>query len=621
MTGGAWEGAGLRARLALPAEAAALLRGTALFGGVDDDELSLVAAGARWIDVPRGETAPRAGQALYVVARGRFQLAAGDGRGGERPVDERGPGESFGEAALLADGSAPAAARALRDAALLQVSRAAVVGALERSPELALRFARRLAADAGRVGSQGERGRAATIAVVPVGAGAPTRYVAACLAESLATLGRTLVVDEKLLDEALGDGAAAAGEDDEAHQRAAEWLAARERENAYVVLAAVGASSAWTRRCLRMSDRVLAVALGGPSDGAALDLPLAHSGLDRGPSGAELVLVHGNARRAPSGTAQWLAHFPFAAHHHVRPGNRGDFDRLARRLAGRAFGLVLGGGGARAFAHVGVLRAFAELGFPVDYVGGSSLGAVIGAQYAAGADVETLLEPHRRWAGRRGLAWRALVDRGWAARELEDIFGARRIEDLWIPFFCVSTNLTRADVAVHDEGPLTTWLRASCAMPGIVPPVVTPSRELLVDGAVLENLPVLEMRRRCVGTIVAVDVAGVRDGGMGASPFGVLRRAALASTLRRARRDRAQADLHLAPPVDCFGGFEWRAIDLVEKAGYRYAAARVAEWQLRGLAPRGARRQSSFGESLPPEHSGGSMRSGPLLARATRMAG
>src|SRR6185437_7568175 len=112
-------------------------------------------------------------------------------------------------------------------------------------------------------------------------------------------------------------------------------------------------------------------------------------------SAIELVLMHRGSDRA-FGTIEWLRHRTIAGHHHVYAAQSGSYDRLARFVTGMANGLVLSGGGARGFAHIGVLRALREAAIPVDVIGGSSMGAIIAAQFAAGFTPEAMVDLNRR---------------------------------------------------------------------------------------------------------------------------------------------------------------------------------------------------------------------------------
>ncbi len=232
----------------------------------------------------------------------------------------------------------------------------------------------------------------------------------------------------------------------------------------------------------------------------------------------ELILLR-PPNATPSRTSDWLDAAVYRAHHHVAIGRKSDYGRLVRRFTGKAWGLALGGGGARGFAHIGAIKALQEAGIPIDMIAGTSMGAILGAQHAMGLNPdEMILQSRRAYVGGSDLTDMTLPlvsfrsGRGTTAR-LQAMFGDRMIEDLPIPYFCVSCNLTRATAIIHERGPVVTWTRVSCSVPGLLPPVPWKG-DLLVDGALLNNLPVNEMRSRLRGSVAAADVS-VANGPVG----------------------------------------------------------------------------------------------------------
>jgi len=170
---------------------------------------------------------------------------------------------------------------------------------------------------------------------------------------------------------------------------------------------------------------------------------------------------------------------------------------------------VLGGGGARGFAHLGVMRALHELGVPVDMIGGASIGAAVSLPTVQGHSVDDAIATIERY-------FRSLLDYTFpmvsllAGRRISEALvefaGTWDVEDLWIPYFCVSTNITTAKTVVHRRGNLARAVRASVAIPGVLPPVPY-GDDLLVDGGVLNNLPLDVMRQiNPTGPVIAVHV-------------------------------------------------------------------------------------------------------------------
>jgi predicted acylesterase/phospholipase RssA len=313
-----------------------------------------------------------------------------------------------------------------------------------------------------------------------------------------------------------------------------------------------------------------------------------------------------------------------AAHHHVAADSPSDFARLARFLAGRATGVVLGGGGTRCFAHIGVIRALEEAGIEIDAIGGTSMGAYLAAQYALGWDPARMRAFNREtWVRVRPMqdytlpVLSLLTGRGFR-KVARDIAGEAAIEDLAMRFFCVSSNLTRARIVAHRLGPLWRGMVASISVPGLMPPVAE-GGDLLVDGAVLNNLPVDVMRSLCEGTVIASDVSPLVD--LAVDP-GVGLSSGLWSRLfpwRRARPDgpkpptvvdvlsrvstlnstvatevvKKQADLYLHPPTEDFTVVDWERADALMDVGYEYATRAVGEWIARGKGGEGPRRRTS----------------------------
>jgi NTE family protein/lysophospholipid hydrolase len=293
----------------------------------------------------------------------------------------------------------------------------------------------------------------------------------------------------------------------------------------------------------------------------------------------------------------------------VQVDRAADFQRLARHVAGRAIGLVLGGGGARGFAHIGVIRALQEAGVPIDRVGGTSMGAVIAAQYAGGLKPEEMTEINRRgWIGLRPhreftLPLVSLVSGRRAGRMLKMMFGDQSIEDLWLNYFCVSTNLSRAELMVHRQGPVRRWLRASISIPGTAPPLIDDSGDLLIDGGVLDNVPVAAMRDLGESEIIAVDVSPdvelVVRAGMKLAPspwrlltdrilrrkvvhafpslFQILYRTSLLSSIRTGRGGRGAVAMYLEPPTSRFETFQMESLDEIVESGYRYAVEQLSK--------------------------------------------
>lgn len=563
-----------------------------LFGGLDEAARRAVDEEAEWVSLASGATLFRQGDpgdALYVILTGRVRVIVEGPDGTSRAVAEIGRGESVGEMAILTGEPRSASIVAVRDTHLIKLSRHAFERIVERCPRVMLLVTRRLVHRLQQMNRGGRADRAiATIAVLPAGPGVSLRTFATAFAEALGASGSVTLVTRDRAEREAGreDGPIAV------------WLDRLEREFRYIVYAADPEDATWSERCARQADRVLLVAPGGRGpDPAGFTVPDA---VRQVAARRELVLLYPPGE-GPADTARWIEASGAAAHHHVRQGDAGDMRRLVRLLTGRAIGLVLGGGGARGFAHIGVIEALRDAGIPIDAIGGTSMGAVIAAQYAAGVDPAGLRRLNREhWAERNPLKDKTLPVVALLAgrrldRMIETMFGDRCIEDLWMRCFCVSADLTRAEMRVHDRGPLGRAVRASMSLPGIAIPVHD-AGSMLVDGGLLNNLPADVMQEVC-GRVIAVDVSPAKDLAI-AAPYpsaasgwrllwgrhasklpgigAILMRSVMLGSTRHQQAVARDVDLYLHPPLESYGMFEWHAVDAIADAGYAFARQALA---------------------------------------------
>ncbi|WP_420643615.1 patatin-like phospholipase family protein [Candidatus Leptofilum sp.] len=285
------------------------------------------------------------------------------------------------------------------------------------------------------------------------------------------------------------------------------WLDKQEQYNDYLLYQANPQWDSWSQRCIRQADRIVLVAEANTSpDLTAIEEQIQTLKPQLIP---ELVLLQ-PAQGQPQGTANWLASRQVNAHYHVRQGNKQDIRRLGRRLTGQAVGLVLSAGGARGFAHIGAYRALLEAGIEIDYFGGTSMGGLIAAIIAHGYSYEELASFAADYGASSALLdytfpATSLCASGKITELLRRMFAETRIEDLVLPYFCVSTNLSQAQLKVHQQGRLRRAVRASIAIPGVFAPV-SQDGDLLVDGSLISVLPIKLMHQRLNGgQVIAVN--------------------------------------------------------------------------------------------------------------------
>jgi NTE family protein len=502
---------------------ATFLADIAFFAALDETTRRELAGELEPVNVAAGQMIFRqgdAGDGLYLVVSGRLRVSVageGPGDGPDRMLYDLGRGAIVGEMALLTDRPRAATVHAVRDSDLLLLRVSSFTSLMERSPALVtgmirLLVDRLLAVDQLLITDrpQAPPPGGHTIAVACAGSNArAAALVAGQLAAQLTRSGSVFRVDADVVARQLGPNAAQASPGDPGRAELIGWLHGIERAHDRVIYQPDAQDTAWSRLCLSQSDVVLLVASAtdDPAIGEVEARALATSSLR-----CELALLHPADLAAPSVTASWLARRPVADHHHLRADRPGDVARLARMITGTGCGLVLGGGGARGLAHLGVIRALEEAGVPIDVVGGTSIGAIMAALCARGLPDSDRVRRvmHIARTGRRLVTPTLPLIALSAGRRVDQILAEHLtsvpIEDLPLGFFCVSASLTRAEAVIHERGPLWTAVRASLALPGIYPPVYADG-DMLIDGGAVDNLPVDVMRDRVgAGSIIAVDV-------------------------------------------------------------------------------------------------------------------
>ncbi|MCR9090205.1 cyclic nucleotide-binding and patatin-like phospholipase domain-containing protein [Algiphilus sp.] len=527
------------------------------------------------------------GDGLYLVAHGRLRAERETERGIE-VVRELRSGEMMGGLSLMAGEAHRATLRAVRDSEVLHLPEAAVERLLYRHPTFGREAMRRwlqavLYAPPRRVGD--ERRSARTLAVVPAHEGAPVEVVADHLIKSLAERDSVVRTDGQCLD---GPGLQRRCDGDLTSAEGVELLDGLESDYRFVVYMARRNDDDWCGRCLRQADRIIVVASSGV---AARPSSLSERmGRLEGRAEPEVVIVGAGA----SDRLAWRALYGARMHHRVEVGDRAAFDRMVRLLTGEAIGLALGGGGARGFAHIGLLRAMDRLGLRADLIIGTSMGALVGALYGVGHDADaTRAIAHDMFVARNllndfTLPRVSLIRARRARLHLEHLFGQTRIEEMRGYFACMTTNLTRACPELHDNGQLAHWLVASMSVPGVAPPIIY-NGDVLVDGGVLTPVPSNALADLGRGPVIASDVSadenfGVRRGesvGEAAERiniFKLLYRTATLSTRDELEARAARTDLYLRMPVAGTAMFDWEHFDDIIARATAHAERELENW-------------------------------------------
>jgi len=564
MEGDAAESSGLYERV----------RGFPLFAECDDQCVMRLIGEATWFALPGSSDLDRDGEndeAVFLVVSGRLAVHVADDKGIERVVAQVPAGETAGEMSLIAGDAHSARLVAMRDSELLRLSKAAFTRLTQREPRIMTTLTRliirRLRATTARAAALM---RPKTFAMIPLEPGADAQGFGASLASALTGMGLRVAVF------------------DASHKGAsAETEYNAEGRNDLVIYIGDEAGSTWSQHCLRQADRVMLLTLADSSAQGRAFEQVAAAGRKY-----ELVVLHGAANSngpLPAATE---------GRHNIRLKQNGDVARLARLMTGRAVGLVLAGGGARGYANIGAVRALREAGIAIDMAGGASIGGVIAAGVAMDWSDDEIAERMRatfikaKPLNDYTMPFVALLRGGKVARELKRHFGEIGIEDMPLPFFCMTSDLTSGLAVAHRSGPVWRALKASVSIPGLLPPVVIDGH-LHADGGIMNNLPADVMATEARGPIVAIDVTGEagisyaderlgdenwwqawrrrrRGGAPGLSA--ILMRAGTVGNEIQRRIARAQADLVIDPPLDGIGLTHWKKFDAAVAAGYRAVA-------------------------------------------------
>ncbi|WWC62720.1 lysophospholipase NTE1 [Kwoniella dejecticola CBS 10117] len=508
---------------------------------------------------------------FYIVINGRLRSFQ-EKDGSMQVLHEYGQNDSIGELDVITAVNRSDTVTAIRDSELVRIPAALFDAISIKHPATTVQFMRLIAGRVRKaMGEQLSVGHSPvnvpstdvnlkTVCILGSNRNVPVAHFAGKLKTSLEELGAsTSYLDQGTVMRHLGRHAfSRIGK-----LKVAGWLADQEQHFRSVLYVADSPpASQWTLTCIRQADLVLVLTMGDdPSLGEYEKLLLATKTTAR----KELILLHDERAVAPGSTRPWLVNRPWVhAHHHVelpgvvtphkaiptihdaaavaafkhlrervegrirkyrglrpiarprRPAHMNDFARIARRLCGKQIGLVLGGGGARGISHIGMLQALEEFGIPIDAIGGCSIGSFVGGLYAKETDLLETTGRTKQFAGRMGSMLRILSDVTYpfvaytTGHEFNKAFYNTHIEDMWIPFFANSTNITHSRMDIHRTGYAWRYVRASMTLAGLLPPL-SDNGNLLVDGGYIDNTPIGPLRSNGIRDVIVVDVGSIDD--------------------------------------------------------------------------------------------------------------
>uniref|UniRef100_A0A6Q2YUJ3 lysophospholipase n=1 Tax=Esox lucius TaxID=8010 RepID=A0A6Q2YUJ3_ESOLU len=506
-----------------------------------------------WMAVEAGRAVYRQGDksdSTFIVLSGRLRSVIAKDDGKKELAGEYGRGDFIGVVEALTHMNRATTVHAVRDSELAKLPEGALSSIKRRYPQVVTRLIHLLGQkilgnmqqvkgplasykwDSGNPASN-----LSTVTILPVSEEVPLTAFTLELQHALSAIGPTLLLTSDIIKQRLGAAAL-----DSVHEyRLSSWLGQQEDIHRIVLYQSDDTLTPWTQRSIRQADCIVIVGLGEaePTVGE-LERMLEGSAVR---AQKQLVLLHREDGPPPQGTVEWLnmrswisKHLHLSCPHRVfskkslpklremyqrvfqkPPDRHSDFSRLARVLTGNTIALVLGGGGARGCSQVGILRALNEAGIPVDVVGGTSIGSLMGALYAEEKSNSLMRVRAREWAMDMGSLFKKLFDLTYPVTSMfsgasfnnsvRAVFKDKQIEDLWIPYFSITTDITASSMRVHTDGSLWRYTRASMSLSGYLPPLCDPKDgHLLMDGGYINNLPADVARSMGAKVVIAIDV-------------------------------------------------------------------------------------------------------------------
>ncbi|XP_053712051.1 patatin-like phospholipase domain-containing protein 6 isoform X1 [Synchiropus splendidus] len=613
-----------------------------------------------WMAVEAGRSLYRQddkSDCTYIVLNGRLRSVIRKANGKKELVGEYGRGDLIGVVEALTKQPRATTVHAVRDTELVKLPEGTLNNIKRRYPQVVTRLIHLLGQ---KILGNLQQGRGpfsgsalslpsmttspditnpasnlSTVAVLPVCDDVPINAFNLELSHALSAIGPTLLLTSDIIRERLGASAL-----DSIHEyRLSGWLAQQEDINRIVLYQTDNSMTPWTQRCIRQADCILIVGLGEqePTLGE-LEQMLENTAVR---ALKQLVLLHKEDGPGPSRTVEWLNMRSWCSGHlHLKCPRRvfsrrsppklremyekvfektadrhSDFSRLARVLTGNSIALVLGGGGARGCSHVGVIKAMEEAGIPIDIVGGTSIGSFIGALYADERSAVRTKQRAREWSKAMNSIFKKVLDLTYPITSMFSgsafntsiykVFEDKQAEDLWLPYFNVTTDITASAMRVHQDGSLWRYVRASMTLSGYLPPLCDPKDgNLLMDGGYINNLPADIARNMGAKTVIAIDVGSQDETDLcnyGDSLSGwwllwkrlnpwaekvkvpdmaeIQSRLAYVSCVRQLEMVKKSAYCeYIRPPIDCFKTMDFGKFDEIHDVGFEHGKLLFTAW-------------------------------------------
>ena len=586
-----------------------LLKDAPYFKGLDDQALIALQEKGSLVEIKCGHPLLQQGDTskdAYFLLDGRLRAIL-ETEGEESTVlGEIGRGEVVGEMAAVFGSKRNATIIAVRNSLLLRLSSVDFVELLQSQKNSLLELSKTILKRSKR--SFVPDSRISTVTLVPINANINLEDFSKQLAEAVSRFTSVRMLSSTIVKEQLS------GVNLHEEEKSLEaFLTQQEDEYSMLIYQADPSWNKWTEACLARTDKILWIADATQSPEASrFERRIKQASLSLNHASHELVLLHPSRAQPPIGTRRWLENRDLSRHYHIASNYPGDIQRLARFLTGNAIGVALSGGGFRSSVQMGILHAMMEGGIPVDIIGGTSGGALIGGNFSQIISLDEFqplsVEAYEQFKGTRKLTlpFISLYAGRKFTRAIKALSRGKYIEDLWIDFFCLSLSLVRGKLVMHTKGPMWEAIRASMAVNGILPPVMKDG-DCLVDGGLVNSCPTDLLIQFGAGKSIAI-VASSKSGIKIDTPFtpevsgwnlllkklnpfyrkeiapsigsNILQSMYIASDHLHYRifAD-SPVDLFIQPPIDEFPSMDVHSGIELYQFGYEYGLSHIEEWK------------------------------------------
>lgn len=593
-----------------------------IFGEFDDTFLAELEQHLEWFEIDGGEVLFNEGEegdALYFIISGRLQAFINYKAEDEKKLGDIIRGETVGEMAVFTGERRIATVIAIRDSVLVKLNHQLFKLVINKYPAVNINVTKLIIERLQKTQLKKEYKKPVNLCVVPLHTNISLQWFCDKFYTELKKRGNTCFATQAIAREESQFKKISIGE----AEALTYWIDEKEAENEFLVFVADYEINEWTSRCLQQADVVMLLANATvPNTLTPIDV-LKQQNKIKINAEQHLILIHPTETILPKNTAQWLELRPWVSnHYHIKEQNIDDVKRLARLYSGTAIGLVLAGGGCKGFAHVGVLQALREAGIPIDVVGGTSVGAQVGACVAFNPTIDNLRKHLREGAmynPTKDINLYPIVSiiQGKRIRNMirTTIFRFSQksdidLSDTWLTFYAICTNYTHAKEELHTRGSMATCLQATTAIPGVFPPVIN-NKNLLIDGGTFNNFPADAMANFGVSKIIGIDFSQgkIHELKYPAMPtawelftdkfrkkrnkkyrlpglFSILLNAPLLHSYAKHAETKNMVDLYFNPNVDKYGLVNWKAFDAIVAEGYKHAKevlSKLSEQELHGF--------------------------------------